>query len=364
MRNRSLGTHRRQGQPAVPRRHDVRRLRQPRPRRLRPDHPPGARRRASTSSTPPTCTRRASPRRSSARRWRAGATTSILATKFHGPMGDDPNQRGNSRRWIVREVENSLRRLGTDYIDLYQVHRPDLSHATSTTRCPRCPTSCTRARSATSARRRSRPRRSSRPSGSPRSGATSGSASSSRRTRSSCAASRRRCCRPARRYGMGVIPWSPLNGGFLTGRYRPGEAAPPERAGGPHARPLRSRPPRCPAQARADPRAREGRRARPACRSPTWRSASRWPTRRSARRSSGRARWTSSRDCSARATSRSTTTRSTPSTSWSRPAPTSTEATRAGPHRRSPRPGVAGGRSVVASDTLRSGCALAGPRVQ
>ena len=49
----------------------------------------------------------------------------MLATKFHGPMGDDPNQAGNSRRWIVQEVENSLRRLGTDWIDLYQVHRPD-----------------------------------------------------------------------------------------------------------------------------------------------------------------------------------------------------------------------------------------------
>jgi aryl-alcohol dehydrogenase-like predicted oxidoreductase len=56
----------------------------------------------------------------------------ILATKFHGPMdvamgaaGGDPNRRGNSRRWIVREVENSLRRLQTDWIDLYQVHRPD-----------------------------------------------------------------------------------------------------------------------------------------------------------------------------------------------------------------------------------------------
>src|SRR4029453_4678225 len=49
----------------------------------------------------------------------------ILATKVHGTMGDDPNHRGNSRRWIVAEVENSLRRLGTDYIDLYQIHRPD-----------------------------------------------------------------------------------------------------------------------------------------------------------------------------------------------------------------------------------------------
>ena len=49
----------------------------------------------------------------------------VLATKVNGPTGDDPNQRGNSRRWIMTEVENSLRRLQTDYIDLYQIHRPD-----------------------------------------------------------------------------------------------------------------------------------------------------------------------------------------------------------------------------------------------
>jgi len=49
----------------------------------------------------------------------------VLATKVHGAMGDDPNQRGNSRRWIIREVESSLRRLGTDWIDLYQIHRPE-----------------------------------------------------------------------------------------------------------------------------------------------------------------------------------------------------------------------------------------------
>src|SRR5947199_7710058 len=49
----------------------------------------------------------------------------VLATKFWAPMGEDPNQRGVSRRWIIAEVENSLRRLGTDRIDLYQMHRPD-----------------------------------------------------------------------------------------------------------------------------------------------------------------------------------------------------------------------------------------------
>ena len=56
----------------------------------------------------------------------------ILATKVHfamggawGQPGADPNKRGNSRRWIIQEVDNSLRRLDTDWIDLYQVHRPD-----------------------------------------------------------------------------------------------------------------------------------------------------------------------------------------------------------------------------------------------
>jgi len=49
----------------------------------------------------------------------------VLATKLWMPMGDDPNQRGNSRRWIMTEAENSLRRLQTDWIDVYQIHRPD-----------------------------------------------------------------------------------------------------------------------------------------------------------------------------------------------------------------------------------------------
>jgi len=49
----------------------------------------------------------------------------VLATKFWGPMGEEPNRGGVSRRWIITEVENSLRRLGTDRIDLYQMHRPD-----------------------------------------------------------------------------------------------------------------------------------------------------------------------------------------------------------------------------------------------
>jgi len=51
----------------------------------------------------------------------------VLATKLSRPMGDDPNQQGTSRRWIMTAVENSLRRLRTDHIDLYQIHRPDPS---------------------------------------------------------------------------------------------------------------------------------------------------------------------------------------------------------------------------------------------
>src|SRR5882672_8274329 len=48
----------------------------------------------------------------------------VLATKAHLPMGDDPNMRGNSRRWLTRALEDSLRRLQTDHVDLYQIHRP------------------------------------------------------------------------------------------------------------------------------------------------------------------------------------------------------------------------------------------------
>ncbi|MBT0774245.1 aldo/keto reductase [Kineosporia sp. J2-2] len=51
----------------------------------------------------------------------------VLATKFFMPMDQQPNHGGGSRKWIMTEVENSLRRLGTDYIDLYQVHRPSPS---------------------------------------------------------------------------------------------------------------------------------------------------------------------------------------------------------------------------------------------
>jgi aryl-alcohol dehydrogenase-like predicted oxidoreductase len=54
----------------------------------------------------------------------------VLATKVHFPMGEGPNEGGNSRRWIIQECEASLRRLGTDWIDLYQIHRwdPETDH--------------------------------------------------------------------------------------------------------------------------------------------------------------------------------------------------------------------------------------------
>ena len=121
----------------------------------------------------------------------------VLATKVHGTMGDDPNEFGNSRRWIVREVENSLRRLGTDWIDLYQIHRPEpdtdidetLGALTDLVRAGQDPL--------LRLARPSRPRRSSRRSGSPSAAAASASSPSSRRTRCSCAGSRPTCCRPA-----------------------------------------------------------------------------------------------------------------------------------------------------------------------
>ena len=122
----------------------------------------------------------------------------VLATKFVAPMGEDTNQRGASRRWIMQEVENSLRRLDTDYIDLYQAHRPDptvdLDETLGRAVRPRPPGQGARDRQLDVPGRA----RSSRRSGWPSSAAASGSAASSRRTRSSLAASRPRCCRPAR----------------------------------------------------------------------------------------------------------------------------------------------------------------------
>jgi aryl-alcohol dehydrogenase-like predicted oxidoreductase len=129
----------------------------------------------------------------------------IVSTKFHFPFGDDPNARGNSRRWIMRAVEGSLRRLGTEWIDLYFVHRPDPACDLDETlgalsdlvregkiRYPACSTFPAHmiVESQWVAEKRSR---------------------------------QRFVCEQFR---MGVFTWSPLSGGWLAGGYRQGRERP------------------------------------------------------------------------------------------------------------------------------------------
>ncbi len=152
----------------------------------------------------------------------------VLATKVHGTMGDDPNEFGNSRRWIIREVENSLRRLQTDWIDLYQIHRPE--DDTDIDETLGALTDLVRAGKV-------------RYIGSstfPASRIVEAQWVSERRGRE-----RFVCEQPpysllvrgveaeilptCQRHGMGVIPWSPLAGGWLSGRYRRGEDLPDSR---------------------------------------------------------------------------------------------------------------------------------------
>jgi aryl-alcohol dehydrogenase-like predicted oxidoreductase len=143
----------------------------------------------------------------------------VLATKAHGQMGDDVNEQGNSRRWIIRECERSLRRLGTDYIDLYQIHRPDpstdidetLGALTDLVRAGKIcyagsstfpPSQIVAAQ--WTAQRRGRER------------FVSEQPPYSILVRGVEAEVLPTC----QQYGMGVIPWSPLAGGWLSGRYR------------------------------------------------------------------------------------------------------------------------------------------------
>jgi aryl-alcohol dehydrogenase-like predicted oxidoreductase len=152
----------------------------------------------------------------------------ILATKVHGSMGDDPNERGNSRRWIMREVESSLRRLGTDWIDLYQIHRPERD--TDIDETLGALTDLVRAGNV-------------RYIGSstfPASQIVGAQWVAERRGRE-----RFVCEQPpysilvrgvesdvlptCRRYGIGVIPWSPLAQGWLSGRFRKGGEEPTSR---------------------------------------------------------------------------------------------------------------------------------------
>ena len=143
----------------------------------------------------------------------------VLATKAHGAMGEDINMKGNSRRWIVREVENSLRRLQTDYLDLYQIHRPDqhtdieetllaLSDLVHSGKVRAIGSSTFPAAQIVEAQWTAQQRgyvrfRSEQP---PYSIFVRGVEAEVLPT--------------CQKYGMGVIPWSPLAGGWLTGRYR------------------------------------------------------------------------------------------------------------------------------------------------
>lgn len=151
----------------------------------------------------------------------------VLATKFHGSMGDDPNMAGNSRRWIVHEVENSLRRLQTDYIDLYQVHRPDPA------------TDIDETLSALSDLVHQGKIRAFGSSTFPAHEIVEAQWVAEKRGRE-----RFLCEQPpysifvrsiekdvlptCQKYGMGVIPWSPLAGGWLSGKYRKGGEQPTE----------------------------------------------------------------------------------------------------------------------------------------
>jgi aryl-alcohol dehydrogenase-like predicted oxidoreductase len=149
----------------------------------------------------------------------------VLATKFVAPMGADTNQRGASRRWIMQEVENSLRRLKTDHIDLYQAHRPDPTVDIDETL------------SALSDLVHQGKVRVLGSSTYPAELIVEAQWVAERRGRE-----RFRCEQPpysifargietavlptCERYGMGVIPWSPLAGGWLAGKYRRGSDVP------------------------------------------------------------------------------------------------------------------------------------------
>ena len=152
----------------------------------------------------------------------------VLATKVHFPMGDDPNQGGNGRRWILRAVDDSLRRLRTDWIDVYQLHRPDpavdidetLGALTDLVRAGKVRhigTSTFPAHRIAEARRVAEQRGRGRfaPEQPPYSLLVRG-----------VEADVLPLCQE---YGMGVLAWSPLAGGWLTGRYRAGRELPVSR---------------------------------------------------------------------------------------------------------------------------------------
>jgi aryl-alcohol dehydrogenase-like predicted oxidoreductase len=143
----------------------------------------------------------------------------VLATKAHAAMGKDPNQQGNSRRWLVRECENSLRRLGTDYIDLYQIHRPEPE------------TDIDETLGALTDLIRAGKIRYAGSSTFPASQIVEAQWTAQRRDRERFVTEQPPYSLLVRgieaeilpvceQYRMGVIPWSPLAGGWLSGRYR------------------------------------------------------------------------------------------------------------------------------------------------
>jgi len=155
----------------------------------------------------------------------------VLASKMHYPMGDDPNHRGNSRRWIIAAVENSLRRLQTDHLDLYQVHRPDPTVDVEETL------------SALSDLIHSGKVRAIGASSFPASEIVEAQWVAERRglerfrteepPYSIINRSIEREVLPiCQRYGMGTLVWSPLGQGLLTGRYRRGQQTGSHRSGG------------------------------------------------------------------------------------------------------------------------------------
>jgi aryl-alcohol dehydrogenase-like predicted oxidoreductase len=155
----------------------------------------------------------------------------ILATKFHGRLGEDVNQAGNSRRWIIRAVEDSLRRLQTDWIDLYQVHRPDpetdidetlgtLSDLVRQGKIRYIGTSTFQPGQIVEAQYVARERHRERP-------------VAEQPPYSILARGAEREVLPlAERHGLAVLPWSPLAGGWLSGRIKAdGAHLPSSRAG-------------------------------------------------------------------------------------------------------------------------------------
>jgi aryl-alcohol dehydrogenase-like predicted oxidoreductase len=150
----------------------------------------------------------------------------VLATKAHGKMhDDDPNQFGNSRRWLVKEVENSLKRLKTDWIDLFQIHRPEpdtdidqtlgaLTDLVTAGKIRAIGSSTFPAwqivQAQWAAEKRGRER-----------------FMCEQPPYSMLIRSVEKDVLPVcEEYGMGVIPWSPLAGGWLSGRYSKGGESP------------------------------------------------------------------------------------------------------------------------------------------